>query len=219
MPERAIPLDHLVVNLDHLQQYPLYGAFFSCGHDIFEYIVNISVFARQCLDDLELNGTLSTSLQNTYKSLRSELESTAKSPSLNVTYPREAIAVREVFCRTLLMVLETAICGPVVNSPQSLEIIQKHMNTTILISQGIRDSHYTAIMLWPLIIGASMCVQESQRELFRQRLDHPRVYQMTQLTVAGRMIRLLWDNDDVRAFGPYGLYMIMKEHNINFGMS
>lgn len=97
MSSRTVPLDHFVSKLNPLSQYTSYGTFFSCGHDVFEYIPRIAVLARQCLDEIGTSGSCSPSSRQTYSRLLHELENLGSCRVITGTARSEAAAAREVY--------------------------------------------------------------------------------------------------------------------------
>jgi hypothetical protein len=69
-----------------------------------------------------------------------------------------------------------------------------------------------------MIIGSCL-VAESQRRFFLNRLYNETKVVVAQVVEAGKLLELVWNDEDKRAYGPFGLHFAMKKHKINFGVS
>lgn len=219
MMSRTIPLDDFVVKLDHLPRYTTFGSFFSCGYDVFEYIPKIAILAKQCLDEIAMSGSCSTASKQTYAQLLNELSNLGSCTVVRGAAEEDTQSAREIYRRSLLIFLETAIAGPVVDNVESRRVIQQHVNAVFPHSQEVRETNFGTIMLWPLMVVASCLISEDQRNRIRRRAELPHRWLTNQLPAAQRILEMLWASDDRSAFGPYGLFMIMQQHDINYSMA
>lgn len=69
-----------------------------------------------------------------------------------------------------------------------------------------------------MILGSCL-IQEEQRRQLNGNMENPTRWRVTQVVQAGRLLKMLWESQDDRAYGPYGLAFIMEKHNLNFSMS
>lgn len=72
---RLVPLDGLVTSLKYLKHFETYGYFFSYGHDVFECIAPVALFARKRLDEASPRDHCSQESRDEYDSLRAYIES------------------------------------------------------------------------------------------------------------------------------------------------
>lgn len=184
MDSRAIPLDGFLTKLNPLSQHTTYGTFFSCGHDVFEYIPKIALLAKQCSDEVEVDGLLSSSSSQTYNQLLHELENLGSCTEMRGAVKHEAQSAREIYRRTLLIFLETTIAGPVVDSVDSRRIVQQHIDVILPLSLVVRETNFGSIMMWPWIIVASCLTEKYQRDSFRRLGQQPHRWLTNQIPAA-----------------------------------
>lgn len=216
LPARTLPLDKFVTDLNPLRQYSTYGSFFSCGHDIFDFIPQIAVLARECLFEILKSGCPSPKSKRIETRLRGQLKALLAE---NSTFKGAALAARQIFGHALSLFLETAMCGSSIDICKLEPILQPHVDAIMFTAPLISRSNFGAIMLWPLVIWASCCIRKVDRDTIRILLERPQRYRVNQVVAAGHLIRLMWESDDPCAFGPYGLYLMMEEHGINLSMA
>jgi hypothetical protein len=105
-------------------------------------------------------------------------------------------------------------------SPVRVAEIQRLVDARSFFARKLIFSPYGCTILWPTII-ASSCITDPARQkvLLDSTTDpaspfanHPLVLQVAQV------LRLLW-NDERQLYGPFGLELIMKRHEINLSMA
>lgn len=218
--QRTIPLDPVLLSLGFLQDYENFGAVLSCGLSLFEKIPIISVLARQRLLEDETTGQCSLESVQTYQSLLQDLlEWTSPPPSSDVEdYAFAHRYCGETYRHSLLVYLKSSMYGASVrDNPDILAEIQGHIDAVWELFPSLIDSPFGSITLWPSIILGSCLTNLDQRRDLCGFLRFPRWHlRVTEACIT--MLKLLWEDPDRRAYGPYGLYLIMKKNGINFCM-
>ncbi|KAF9888505.1 hypothetical protein FE257_008612 [Aspergillus nanangensis] len=213
--DRTLPLDDFVTDLSPLRKYNTFGTFFGCGHVLFEMIAPVSQFYSLRLAE-EQQGTVSLESVSTYEMLLSRIqgwESTGPESDME-PWRSEHEAAGESYRNALLIYLKTSMCGPVVSSPKVVFEIQRHVDVILDLWTPLCTSPYVSIFLWPVLIAGSCCVREDQRTMIKTRLRSI-VWNMNHILFAATLLDLLWTDDDMRAYGPYGLHFVMEKHGIN----
>ncbi|ETN39512.1 uncharacterized protein HMPREF1541_05738 [Cyphellophora europaea CBS 101466] len=106
-------------------------------------------------------------------------------------------------------------------SAKMLADIAGHTEIVMGLAPILGMSRYGATSLWPLIIASSCFTDEDKRALLIESMDNTAsyFYGAAQLERVVNVAQILWRDEGRKAFGPYGLEMIMKEHAYNLSMS
>ena len=125
----------------------------------------------------------------------------------------------EIYRQALLIFLRVAMCGSVVDNPKVIAAIQRHIDVVMPLLLPVADSPFGTLLLWPVMIIGSCLVAEGQRRFFLNRLYNETKVVVAQVIECGKLLELVWNDDDKRAYGPFGLHLVMKKHKINLGLS
>lgn len=220
LKERVIELDDFVTRLAHLKQYPTFGTFFSCGYDVFECIAPVALVARRCIDDISAFECVSDETWSLYAGIKSRVEGLDIETVTNKPLPQGAEQVYELYRLAILIFLETAHYGSGTDDDEVMEAVQKHVDKFMELSHNSTKTKYRTISVWPLLIAGSCCIKEVHRDRFRARVRTPTGrWRVNQTITAVHVLELLWSSDDKLAFGPYGLYLMMRKHGISISMA
>lgn len=217
---RTLPLDPFITSFEMLKEYETFGVFFSCGFGLFETIPRICVFAMNRLADEEESNACSAESQKTYDELVSTLLAW-ESPPVDLEmkeFETAHVCAGEVYRQSLLMFVKTAMCGSVVDNPKVIAEVQGHIEASQDAMPVLHVSPFVTVMLWPLMIMGSCLTSPRERAELISILDASAI-DLMQVVQAAKLLRLLWEDTDKRAFGPFGLHFIMQKHNINFSMA
>jgi Fungal specific transcription factor domain len=217
--ERTLPLDNFVTSLEPLQQYSTFGTFFGCGYWLFEKIADISRLSMQRLEEERIGKSSRESL-STYETLLSSLndwEPNVLELDIHPWEAKKAIA-GEVYRHSILIYLKSSMCGSVIDNPKVICEIQSHIDAGLELLLNLDDSPYGTIMLWPIMIMGSCLIKLDQRLLLDGYCQKSK-FQMSHVSKAADLLRLVWGDSDRRAYGPYGLHFIMEKHAMNFCMA
>ncbi|KIX95213.1 uncharacterized protein Z520_09129 [Fonsecaea multimorphosa CBS 102226] len=218
--QRTIPLDPVLLSLGFLQDYEDFGAVLSCGPSLFEKIATISVLARQRLSEDATMGQCSIESIQMYQGLLQELLCWTSPPPSSDTenYVVAHRCTGETYRYSLLVYLKSSMYGASVkDNPEILLEIQGHINIVWQFLPTVLASPFGSIILWPSMILGSCLTNPAQRNDLCSFLRAPRWHlRVTEACIT--MLKLLWEDPDDRAYGPFGLYLVMKKHGINFCM-
>ncbi|OQV06318.1 Fungal Zn2-Cys6 binuclear cluster domain-containing protein [Cladophialophora immunda] len=217
---RVLPFDSFCSSLDFLKEYETFGVFFSCGQGLFEMISQVSILATKRLTEEE-SGVNSPETRREYELLIdtiTEWQSPPVAPEM-AEWQAEHVWTGEIYRQALLMFIETSMCGSVVNNPKVIVAIQRHIDTAFPLFVPVAKSPFITILLWPImIVGSCLISHDQRREYIRLLRTKPRV-DISQVSEAATLMEYLWEDDDERAYGPFGLDFVMRKHHINFSMA
>ncbi|OCT46153.1 C6 zinc finger domain-containing protein [Cladophialophora carrionii] len=217
---RALPLDAFFTPLDFLKEYQTYGVMLSCGQGLFELIPQVSILARKRLME-EASGLRSSESQATYECLLDSISQWQPPPVISemTEWQQECAWAGEIYRQALFIFLKASSCGSVVNNPKTIIAIQRHIDTAFPLLVPVSLTPLVTVLLWPLMMIGSCLICESQRREYLKFLDTEPKVEIGQVSQAGKLLQYLWEDGDERAYGSFGLHLIMKKHNINFSMA
>ncbi|KIY02167.1 uncharacterized protein Z520_02305 [Fonsecaea multimorphosa CBS 102226] len=217
---RVLPVDTLCSSLDFLKEYETYGVFFSCGHGLFELISQVSILATERLTDEE-SGVNSPDTQVEKDRLVDTItrwESPPVAPEM-AEWQAEHVWTGEIYRHALLIFIEASMCGSVVSNPKVIVSIQRHIDKALPLIVPVAKSPFNTILLWPtMIIGSCLICQGQRRDYIRLLRTKPTI-DISQVNEAANLLEYLWEDEDERAYGPFGLHFVMEKRRINFSMA
>ncbi|RVX74377.1 hypothetical protein B0A52_01502 [Exophiala mesophila] len=220
LQDRTLPFDSFLLSLSHLEDYETFGIFLGCGYALFEMIPRIALFSRERLREEENQEDCSPETMSTYQTLLSDIENWKSSPpnrEMKEWHMEHRIA-GEMYRHNLFIYLKASMCGSCVDNPKTICEIQKHVDIVLQLRRYFPLTPYATIMLWPFVITGSCLIQQDQRQELINTLACSE-FRMGHLFQACELLEHLWADDDRRSFGPYGLYLMMKKHNLNLSMA
>lgn len=219
---RCIPLDPFVTSLSFLGTAETYGCVLGCGHDVFEYIPAVAAFARIRPEEGTVRQLASSKSKRKYHALRDRIKELRRSdPPILEEAEEHALArlTRDMYCGALRMFLETAMCGPVVDDPTALQVIQYYVDEYMTKDDIVSATGWGTISVWPCMIAGSCATQKQQQDEFCHDFWNTARWRINQVLTAERILKILWASNDKRMFGPYGLYLVMEQHGIDMPMA
>jgi hypothetical protein len=130
----------------------------------------------------------------------------------------QRLRVGIAFQQGLFIFLETAIAGSIVYDPAMLTTIQHHIDELFGIAPQLLESPYVAAVTWPFVIAGSCLTQSYQQQAFLGRLCSDR-FGMQHLVILAKILTLVWDDPDPRAYGPLGIHIIMQKHGLYLSLA
>jgi hypothetical protein len=217
---RTDPFDPFLTSLEFLRDYDTFGAFFGCGQGLFEMIPKISMLASTRLVEEE-HGECSPESWSTYALLDDTLKNWQSPPvsSEMAEWETEHVMVGEIYRHALLAFLKASMCGSVVDNPKTLIAVQRHIDIAFPLIQKVAETPFLTILLWPTMILGSCLICEDQRKMISRRLQFQSRIDISQVVEARKLLEILWNEDDKRAYGPYGLSLVMRKYHVNFSMA
>lgn len=216
----TIPFDSFFDSLDFLREYETFGVFLGSGQGLFELIPLVSILARKKLAEAESQIT-DLEIPVILSSLNEKLIHWQSPPVSKdmAEWETEHEATGEIYRQALWIFTNAAMCGSVVNSPKVMTKIQTHIDIAIPLFQSVAKSPFNTLMLWLVIIIGSCMIKESQQRDFSHSLYSEEIIDVQQVREAARLLKCLWEDQDDRCYGPFGLQLIMEKHGINFSMA
>lgn len=217
--DRILVYDPSLLSLEGLTESWPFGTMFGGSHGLFEMISQVSLFSVHQKSIEESGEQPSTERLRTYNNIKAYIVNWIAPvvDSSDADWLLQRKAAFEVCRFALLIFLETALSPISVHDDGMICKVQVLVDVALSHLQLIPTSDYDCIMMWPLIIIGSCLVKEDQRIRHSYLLSHNR-YQMRNTGIAGWLLKLLWNDCDPRAFGPYGLGLIMEKHGISYGV-
>lgn len=219
---RFLPLDDFVTDLAYLGQSATYGCVLGCGHDVFECIPSVAKFARIRLDEGSSRHLCSSNSKREYRTLRDRIDRLRLlDPPKSVGDTRTPVArlARDMYCGGLRIFLETAMCGAVVDDPSTLRTIQHYVDEYMEKDDVVSATEWGTIAVWPCMIAGSCVTRRDQQDEICRDLWHTPLWRMNQVLTAEKILKLLWASKDKRLFGPYGLYLVMEQYEVDMPMA
>ncbi|KAK2047234.1 C6 zinc finger domain-containing protein [Colletotrichum somersetense] len=222
LQDQPFELDPFLKSLAFLGEYKSCGFMLGFGHGLFGMIPEISklVEARRAEN---LDEEASSSLYHSYRSLVSKLDSWDEFADIleeNCLSPRyEQATAANIYRNALIIHLHGAFHDNLMDEPELIAEIELRIDKMLPLCWAFYSgtSPLRRMMLWPVSVLASCCSKRHHIEAFRYGLNiNPQAPGAVRATA--RVVRLLWEDEDPRAFGPRGLDWIMKKHGISFSM-
>ncbi|PHH81760.1 hypothetical protein CDD82_7930 [Ophiocordyceps australis] len=209
-----------------LTKSPNFGIVFAGGHDLFALIPQAQQLYCRRLDE-EASGLArpSPELMASHAQLSRCIETWSMEPA-----QREAATDLESDERTRLTTAAecirsglriyalASIAGPTATSAtqdahsrQSMRQMAEALLDMVLLLAGSRQTSHLG---WAIVIAGTCLETESSRS----HLSHVLLgsqYQMAHLVVVEQILNLLWRDADPRAYGPYGLQLVMEKHGLS----
>ena len=226
---RHIPFDDVVLNPSLLSCYDSFGMVFSGLHELFGLIASISQFAARRLDE---GPTPTSEATAYYNETRRRLEEWVHPPPRDDLLRRaphdkmvemwitQRRAIGETYRSALYMFLETAMLGPTTPSAEfqtSIQVYTLQIGVAVLGNELVTSS-FAIILLWPLMVAGSVVLGLEERKLLVDGMTDRESASWNAIRGA-ELLQKVWEDDDPRVFGPYGLYLMMEKHGINLCLS
>lgn len=219
----AVFSDPFVMSWEEMASFPTFGALFAGSHELFQLLPEVSALAARRLAE-EAGGSAQPSafLKHTHDVLYNSITSWRMPPQVpghKVEDWEHKRRAAEVFRQGLHVYLATALAGSTVSNPATLAVIGEHVERVLIDAIHLVSLQmYHATLVWPIVIAGSCLVKPEHRE----GLIHgtrTAWYSMKHLEIIGDVLQLLWEDPDPRAFGPYGLHLIMQKHGVRIGVA
>lgn len=221
LKDRAILFDPFTLSLQHLEAYETYQIFLGCGRELFEHIPRIALLARQRLHE-ERSGDDRTSAQTdkAFDQLLYRIKNWSlppQSPSM-AHWRAEHAVCGEIWRNALILFLQTSVHGSHIPRDETFDKIQDYVNIVHQLRTRMRPSPYCTTMMWPgLIVGSCMIRKEQQSALKNGFVQSG--FATMNVSKAMMLLDCLWTDEDERAFGPYGLGLMIEKHGIDLCMA
>ncbi|EFQ26918.1 C6 zinc finger domain-containing protein [Colletotrichum graminicola M1.001] len=222
LDDQPVNLDPFLESLAFLGEYKSCGFMLGFGHGLFGMIPEIAklVEARRAEN---LDKKAPSSLYQSYRSLVSKLDSWDEFADVlegdGVSPRYEQATAATIYRNALIIYLHSAFHDNLLNSPELVTEIELRIDKMLPLCWAFYSgiSPLRRMMLWPVMVLASCCSKRHHVEAFRYGLNiNPRA--PGAVREAARVVQLLWEDENPRAFGPRGLNWVMKKHGISISV-
>lgn len=205
--------------LEALNSYSTFGIMFSGCHGLFELIPQVTRLGVECLamESLQQNHWFPRLRAHTYYEDLKERITNWTLPPLPTEQDQIMLAA-EAIRHGLHVYLLTSVCGSQRPDAESQRAIQDHIEIIMTCTSCITDARFRTILLWPGVVAGSCLIDGVQRENLIRSIQAAG-FDMENLFQLCNLLQLVWNDDDPRAYGPYGLCLMMERYNKHIPIS
>lgn len=218
---RCIPFDKFLTSTKSVP-FPILGALLSGNLELYHIIPEVSLLGSQRLAEEEAGiESPSIGLQRTYNNLYNRVTSWVSTQDYNgrqTETQKQRQRFGNALRQALYIYLATAISGSIVSQPAIRGTIQNHVDALFITAPYLLSSDHVSALLWPYVIAGSCMVKSEQQNAFSSVLRSDR-FNMKHLNILADLLEFLWKDSDPRAYGPFGLHLMMEKHGLNVGLA
>lgn len=220
--QEHVEIDPSVHSLEILDGYKSRGFLLGFGQSLFEMIPQIHQLVEARREEEKLGLGESATLRKQYEYLLAKLD--AFDPSVedldSLLPSQDRSDATLIYQNALIVYLHSAFCTNMLSDVSlSIDIDERIIKTMpAFITLFLGDSPYRRMLLWPGVIMASCAQREQHLKVFQAGLVGRGKRTPGAVKTGARIVELLWNDPDPRAFGPRGLSYVMTKHDISFGL-
>jgi hypothetical protein len=219
--EDTLTVDPFILPLEEMERWPNFGAMFGGSHGLFKLIPEISLVAsRRLAEEAAGAEEPSASLNRLYEDVYYRIKSWMMPPKPPGEAMQDWEAKRdaaELLRQSLFAYILAAMAGSIVHCPTRIAI-RDHLQILFAYSTRVATSPYAANILWPMVIAGS-CATKPEGQLVLRHAMRSGPFRLRHVNQLGDVLQLIWDDPDPRAYGPYGLRLIMQKHGLSVGIA
>ncbi|KAM0261174.1 hypothetical protein ACHAPA_009904 [Fusarium lateritium] len=220
--EQTVEIDPSVYSLNVLDGYKTRGCLLGFGQRLFEMIPDISQLVEARREEELLNPDMPTALQPQYEYMVARLQAfDAYEENPDGLRPRqERAGATIVYQNALIVYLHSAFHVDLLSEPGMVAELEARIDKMMpfFYTLFVGESPYRRMLLWPGVMMASCSRRQDHVQGFRRGLLGKATRTPGAVKTGARLVELLWNDPDPRAFGPRGLSYIMTKHDISFGL-
>ncbi|KAM0239453.1 hypothetical protein ACHAP5_008375 [Fusarium lateritium] len=220
--EQTVEIDPSVHSLNVLDGYKTRGCLLGFGQRLFEMIPEISQLVEARREEELLDPDMPTALQPQYEYMVARLQAfDAYEENLDGLRPRqERAGATIVYQNALIVYLHSAFHVNLLSEPGMAAELEARIYKMMpfFYTLFVGESPYRRMLLWPGVMMASCSRRQEHVQGFRRGLIGKATRTPGAVKTGARLVELLWNDPDPRAFGPRGLSYIMTKHDISFGL-
>jgi hypothetical protein len=219
----SVIFDPYAETLESFRDSKMYGSMLGCAQALFEMIPPICKLGYRRIqeqrNDID-SGEQFAANMTTYKILEARIlgwQPQDNTPEKD-EFTNDRLIAAKIYQKSLLIFLHSNYYGSQVSDPTFLNLIDKSLEAIIpLVMLLPLDSPVLTTFMWPVMIIGSCIHEPLGRGLLLGCIrDSP--FNMTSISKGVQLLEWLWEDDDPTAFGPYGLGLVMKKHNVTYCM-
>jgi hypothetical protein len=163
----------------------------------------------------------SPEFQVAYDNLNSVIESwgtgpTASDDGLRVLHSSQWCMAAEVIRNGLRIYLSTSLYGSAAPPFEAQQCIEWRAKNVVDATMLLEASPYASLTVWALVMAGSCLIDNQYRRRLAEFLAQSR-YKMRHLSAVCKVLELLWA-DDTKAFGPYGLQLVLEKQGTSLSI-
>ncbi|CZR56113.1 uncharacterized protein PAC_06001 [Phialocephala subalpina] len=226
--DREIPFDDFLFSLESLGNAESFGPMLGCAHGLFQLIPRVCQLGFEC-QWKQREGISSSSAAFEYTLLEAKIEKWQPPAERYdaAEVPSELLAAGQIYQYALLGFLHTIYYGPDVTNPELLSKVDVLIQRLFHVmsedrwrnfDQPTRTPAIATTLLWPYIILGS-CMRDPEHQIRIRSLLSRSPFEMTIVQRVLQLLEWLWADSSEYAYGPHGLEIMMRKHNMNICMA
>ncbi|KAF4447796.1 Transcriptional activator protein UGA3 [Fusarium austroafricanum] len=222
LSDEVVDIDPSVHSLDILKGYKSRGFLLGFGQGLWEMVPEISQLIEARREEEKRDMTAPTAFQEQYNSLLTRLEAynTFEEDIDGLCSQQERATATMIYQHALIVYLQSAFHPDMLANPSLPAEIDTRIDQTMsaFYSLFIGNSPYRRMLLWPGTVMASVSTRKEHIHVFRAGFFARASHTPGAVKMGAKIVELLWNDPDPRAFGPRGLSYIMAKHDISFSL-
>ncbi|KAJ4239278.1 hypothetical protein NW760_003033 [Fusarium oxysporum] len=214
-----VEIDASVHSLDVLDGYKSRGYLLGFGKHLFELVPKVAKLVEARRNEEQQNAERPTIFTKEYEYLLQRLRSVteAADDSNGLRPHKERAGATMIYQNALIVYLQSAFHRDMLADPELMSEIEGRIDQMMpnLYTLFVSESPYRRMLLWPGVIMGSCARSEKHIAGFQAGFKARASGTPGAVKTGARIVELLWNDPDPRAFGPRGLSYIMNKHGIS----
>ncbi|KAF5625108.1 exopolygalacturonase [Fusarium sp. NRRL 52700] len=217
--DEFVEVDPSVRSLDVLSGYKSRGYLIGFGKKLFELVPKVAKLVEARRKEEEQNRDRPTALTKEYNHMLQRLHSINEGDddSNGLRPYKERAGATMIYQNALIVYLQSAFYRNMLANPELMFEIEQRIDQMMpnFYTLFVSESPFRRMLLWPGVIMGSCARSEKHIMGFRAGFKARATGTPGAVKTGARIIELLWNDPDPRAFGPRGLSYIMTKHGIS----
>ncbi|KAF4439504.1 Transcriptional activator UGA3 [Fusarium acutatum] len=214
-----VEIDPSVRSLDVLDGYKCRGYLLGFGKQLFELVPKVAKLVEARRNEEQQNPKRPTAFSKEYDYLLQRLHSVdeAGDDSNGLRPYKERAGATMIYQNALIVYLQSAFQRNMLADPELMFEIEERIDQMMpnFYNLFVSESPYRRMLLWPGVIMGSCARSDKHIAGFRAGFKARASGTPGAVKTGARIVELLWNDPDPRAFGPRGLSYIMTKHGIS----
>ncbi|RBR12016.1 hypothetical protein FVER53590_29621 [Fusarium verticillioides] len=214
-----VDIDPAVHSLDVLSGYKSRGYLIGFGKKLFELVPKVAKLVEARRNEEQSSPHMPTALTKEYDCMLQRLQSVTESDddSNGLRPYKERAGATRIYQNALIVYLQSAFYQNMLTNPELIFEIEERIDRVMpnFYSLFVSESPYRRMLLWPGVIMGSCAQSDKHIAGFRAGFRARASGTPGAVKTGARIVELLWNDPDPRAFGPRGLSYIMTKHGIS----
>ncbi|KAF5626661.1 transcriptional activator UGA3 [Fusarium tjaetaba] len=214
-----VDINPAVHSLDVLSGYKSRGYLIGFGKKLFELVPRVARLVEARRNEEQNNPHMPTALTKEYDCMLQRLHnvSEADDDSNGLRPYKERAGATMIYQNALIVYLQSAFHQNMLANPELIFEIEERIDQMMpnFYTLFVSESPYRRMLLWPGVIMGSCAQSDKHIAGFRAGFKARASGTPGAVKTGARIVELLWNDPDPRAFGPRGLSYIMTKHGIS----